>query len=73
MSERDITIPPTADELRLALNILHRKAVQDYRASIECEKRGEKLAAQAYGKRDYDLMSAVALIIACLEGELPGT
>lgn len=72
MSERDITIPPTADELRTALNILHRKAVQDYRTSIEYEKRGDFVVAQAYGRRDYDLMSAVALIIACLEGELPG-
>ena len=69
---RSPDVPPTADELRLAMNTLHRKAVQDFRMALEYEKRGDFVTAQAYEQRQHDLMSAVALIIACLEGELPG-
>lgn len=65
-------VPPTADELRTAFNILHRKAVQDFITAIEYEKRGDITVAQAYDKREADLLQAACVVVACLEGELPG-
>jgi hypothetical protein len=61
----------TARELRLARDILIRKANEDARRRDEAEEAGEFWVADSYRHRLAQLDRAVDMLTDCLEGCLP--
>ncbi len=65
--------PPTAAELRSALDIIQRKAAEAEQRGREAEAQEQWVTAAAYRARELGLRDAVKLLTNCLNGELPNT